>query len=416
MNTNSNRFYENKIIILFFLTWGFLFVDRLAIAFIFPVIVPDLNLTNTQVGLISTVFSIAWALSAILFGGIADKFGNLKKWLLLSGFLTAIFGGLCSLAYSFETLIFLRILVGAAEGPFAAFVMASLGKSVNAERLGIAVGIVNSGVSVIAMTLGPIFITQLVGMTSWQGTFLVAAIPGFLLMLLVWKMFKPVPDAVKETTDSEGRTVPKKNMYAELLSYKNFRICCILGVTHMAAYFVLQTFSAIYWTTMAGISVQASGFLISAAGLVGIVQAIALPKISDIVGRKPVLIITYALAITCPLCMYIFPGTVLTMVVYVAFSLLAGALGVFWMNMIPMETLPPYLTASGISIPMALGELIGGAGGTVFAGIIADKFGLAPMMLIAVAGLLVSLLLAAMLTETAPRALAKKRNSSVASD
>ena len=40
MVTHSKK-YENGIILLFFLTWGFLFIDRLAISFIFPVIVPD---------------------------------------------------------------------------------------------------------------------------------------------------------------------------------------------------------------------------------------------------------------------------------------------------------------------------------------------------------------------------------------
>ena len=65
--------YENKIIVLFFLTWGFLFIDRLAISFIFPVIVPDLGLSNAQVGTINMSFTIMWGVSAIVVSAFAGK-------------------------------------------------------------------------------------------------------------------------------------------------------------------------------------------------------------------------------------------------------------------------------------------------------------------------------------------------------
>ena len=78
--------YQNGITALFFLTWGFMFIDRLAISFIFPVIVPELELTNGQVGTVNMSFTIMWGVSAIVVCAIADKVGNLKMWLLVSGF------------------------------------------------------------------------------------------------------------------------------------------------------------------------------------------------------------------------------------------------------------------------------------------------------------------------------------------
>ena len=98
MDTKQQTWYENKLIALFFLTWGFLFIDRLAISFIFPVIVPDLGITNGQVGTINMAFTIMWGVSAIVVSAIADKLGNLKRWLVVCGFLTAIFGGCCGQA------------------------------------------------------------------------------------------------------------------------------------------------------------------------------------------------------------------------------------------------------------------------------------------------------------------------------
>jgi len=403
------RAYENGIVVLFFLTWGFLFIDRLAISFIFPVIVPDLGINNAQVGTINMSFTIAWGVSAIIISSIADKVGNLKKWLIISGLLTAILGGCCALAQSYVSLLLLRALVGVAEGPFSTFIMAALGKTVSGERLGVSVGIVNAGVSVIACTLGPILLTQLVEVTSWQMAFLVAATPGFIMMICMTIFVKPIPDAErKEVKDNEGNILKRKNAFAELWSYRNFKMCFFLAMTHMSGYYIIQIYAALYWTGIAGISVQTSGMLQSAAGVMGIIWSVLLPKLSDNFGRRKLLMISYIAAILCPLTMFCFPGAHLAMVCYVICSPIPGAIGIFWINIIPMESLPAHLTSTGISIPMAMGEFIGGALITTIAGAIADAFGLTNMMLLVIAGYAISFILVLPIIETAPKVLVKK--------
>lgn len=401
--------YENKLVALFFLTWGFLFIDRLAISFIFPVIVPDLGLSNAQVGTINMSFTIMWGVSAIVVSAFADKMGNLKRWLLISGFLTAIFGGCCAFAHSYVALLLLRALVGVAEGPFSTFIMAALGKSVRGERLGVSVGIVNAGVAVVAATLGPILLTQLVAVTTWQMAFVVAAAPGFILMIIVALFVKPIPDAEKVETGTE---VDKKNMFAELWSYRNFKVCFFLAMTHMSGYYIIQIYASLYWTEIAKISVQTAGFLMSAGGFVGIILCILLPKLSDNFGRKKVLLISYVFSFLCPLFMFIMPGSKLAMLIYVICSPIPGAIGIFWINLIPMESLPAHLTSTGISIPMSMGEFIGGALITTIAGFIADAFGLANMMILVMAGYALSFLLVLAVLETAPKVLARQGKKS----
>lgn len=411
MVTHSKK-YENGIILLFFLTWGFLFIDRLAISFIFPVIVPDLGLTNGQVGTINMSFTIMWGISAIAVSAIADKVGNLKRWLVVCGFLTAIFGGCCALAQSYVSLLLLRALVGIAEGPFSTFIMAALGKSVRGERLGLSVGIVNCGVSVIAATLGPICLTQLVAVTSWQVAFLIAAAPGFILMICVAAFVKPIPDEKKEDVvaadDGSDNNLSRKSMFGELWSYRNFRVCFFLAMTHMSGYYIIQIYASLYWTEIAKISVQTAGLLISISGFISIFWAIFLPKLSDIFGRKSILAISYIVALLTPLTMWLMPGTTFAMVCYAAFAGIPGAIGIFWINLIPMESLPPYLTSTGISIPMSMGEFIGGALITTIAGFVADAVGLSNMMILAACGYALSLLLALRVIECAPRVLERR--------
>jgi len=405
----NNRVYENKMIILFFLTWGFLFIDRLSITFILPVITQDLQINNAQVGILNLAFTVAWGASAIVVSSIADKKGNLKRWLLLSGFLTSIFGAACALATSFETLIVFRILVGIAEGPFSTFIMAMLGKSVSENRLGLSVGIVNTGVAVIAAAMAPILLTQLVAVTTWQMVFFVGALPGLIFMIVVTVFVKPVPDTKREdVTKDDGSPLDKKNMFAELWSYRNFRICFFLAMVHMAGYYIIQIFATLYWVNIAGLTVQTAGMLMSGAGLVGIFTCIFLPKLSDIYGRRPVMMAGYILSVLPSLFMFLLPGSTVSMVIFVLCASIPGALGIFWINLIPIETLPKYLTATGISVPMAMGEFIGGALITAIAGVIADMYGLPTMMIIAACGMVASFLLSIFVIETAPRALERK--------
>ncbi len=74
--------YENGLVLLLGMTFGFAYFDRTALNFLTPFIVPDLALSNTQVGLLSSGLSITWALSAYVIGRWSDAAGVRKPFLL----------------------------------------------------------------------------------------------------------------------------------------------------------------------------------------------------------------------------------------------------------------------------------------------------------------------------------------------
>lgn len=53
--------YYQKITLLFFLTWGFVAIQRIVIAIIMPAIQSNLKLSYTQVGAIISVTGFTWA-------------------------------------------------------------------------------------------------------------------------------------------------------------------------------------------------------------------------------------------------------------------------------------------------------------------------------------------------------------------
>ena len=62
--------YENALVFILALTWGFVFFDRQAINALSPFIVKALSLSNTQLGVLSSGLSGTWALSAYLIGPV----------------------------------------------------------------------------------------------------------------------------------------------------------------------------------------------------------------------------------------------------------------------------------------------------------------------------------------------------------
>ncbi len=194
-NTNS-RFYEYRIVALVFFAWGFIFLDRQALSFIVPALVEELKLTNGQIGQINMWQTIGYALAGPLIGIISDKTGIRKPLLIAAIFATTIFSALSALANSYSSLLILRFLVGASEGPIFPLAMTMVAAVSTKGRFGLNAGIVNAGVGIIAMTLGPILVTQLVALTNWHWAFVLISVPSLILGILIWMFTSEVKPSV----------------------------------------------------------------------------------------------------------------------------------------------------------------------------------------------------------------------------
>src|SRR6516165_10420172 len=74
--------YQVSLVGLLCANFGILFFDRNALNFVMPFVKPDLRLSNGQVGLLASAFSLTWAIAGWLVGGISDRTG-LRKAILV---------------------------------------------------------------------------------------------------------------------------------------------------------------------------------------------------------------------------------------------------------------------------------------------------------------------------------------------
>jgi len=398
--------YEATTVVLFFLTWGFVFLDRLSISFLLPVIQPLLGITNTQIGLLGFVTTAAYALSAIFFGAVSDKSGLRKRWLIIFTLITAVATGLCALATTFSSLLILRLIVGIGEGPLFALMMSILVHSSGENKFGRNSGIVNVGVGLIAVTLGPLLVTQLVAVMSWQMTFLMASLPSFVMVGLIAKFIKEIH--VKPASDFGNPELQKSNNFGKLLKSRNIPVCILISIFSMAGFWTLALYSSVYLVNVAGLTVQQMGFAASLMGILYMVYSFLAPKLSDNFGRKPALIIFYFLCMLAPLAMFGFPGTMFAVVAYVIFGGVPGAMTPIFAVLIPMETVEDSLRATAQGTVNGVGELIGGSCFPIAVGKVADLHGLAATMGLGAVFLGIDFVLSFFVKESNPYVLAKK--------
>jgi MFS family permease len=395
--TGTNRGYEYKLLAIFFITWGIVFMDRLAMSFLAPIVMPKLHLNNVDIGWIGFATAFFFAISSILFGFVSDRLGYRKKILLPFLLGTAIFSAAGVMVQSFPQLLLVRALVGFCEGPVSPLIYSML-FSVNKESFGRNCGILNSSVGTIGTTIGPVFITQLAAAYSWQMTFLLSSLPTFVMFLAVFFFVKEI-HVEKETVQDGTKSVG----FIDLFKYRNVLICLVMCVLGLSGYWTMMLFASVYLVNVSHFDLQSMGWVTSAMGILYIIYCIFVPKLADNFGRKPVMFAGLVFSIIAPLFMYLFPGALISVYTYIFFFGFTAAVVPIYMTMVPMESVPVTLVATVGALVQGTGDLLGAAVWPVIAGKIADAAGLPFMMLAASLLLAVTAVLTLALKETRPR-------------
>ncbi len=194
-----------------------------------------------------------------------------------------------------------------------------------------------------------------------------------------------------------------------LLKIRNIRISIALATLNMTSYASLLGFGPLYLVNVAGMSNAQMGTAITGVGVVGVVCAFVGPMLSDRIGRKPVLIASYAISSVGAVVMALAAGS-LPLVFTGALLVGAGGAGVgaLIMAIIPGEAAPLHLKGTAMGFTAALGEVLGAGLMPIPIGEAADRVGLGilPWVLLAV-GVLFCLLTFA-LEESAPNVVARR--------
>lgn len=284
--------YTSSVVILSFSAM----VENLAYALpisYFPNYVQLLGASVAYIGLFTAAFTAANATLSQRFGNLSDRIG--RKKLIQAGLLADVFlGTLTGLIWNWAPLLVVRILNGVATAAVAAPSEASLVDQVPKSRRGEALGFYLT-MSMVGYNMGPVFggaiqflFNNVFGLSlewSYRIPFFVDSLLAFMALLLVWR-------GVEETRgrDSQKRV---KLQEGEAVLTKKFRFSLrILYISQLAIGFAVGFIipvSVLYFGDIFGATSLQIGIILSAAGFVGLTCNLYAGKLSDRVGRKPII-------------------------------------------------------------------------------------------------------------------------------
>jgi len=386
--------YEFTVLWWFFLIWGLVFLDRLVMPYTAPVVMADLNITEVQYGLINTFTTGAYAISAIFLTGVLEATGKRKKWLILLCLGAGAFACLGAATQDVWQLLITRALVGLCEGPIAPLIYALLVRESSNARLAVNVGIVNMGVSVIAVAIGPMLVTQIASATNWRYSFLIAGVISIIaaMLMIIFIREKPfIPEGVKESLIATFR---------KLFQYRNVSLSFVIGILTMTYYWTLMLYATRFFVEVVGNELVNAGFIISIMGFSGIAMNIIVPKVSDLLGRRPAIVMWYLVAAILPFVMYGAPMSMVAVVMYATMGYVAGSIFPLFQAVIPGETLPNYLVGTASGLIVGISEILGGSAWPALAGFVAESHGIPTVIFVAGFAAIAAAILSIFLKET----------------
>jgi MFS family permease len=203
---NGSLRYAWYVVAVLMFAYTVAFIDRQILSLLVQPIKQDLGVTDTQIGLLSGfAFAIFYTVLGIPIARLADSWN--RKYLISMGVLVwSLMTAVCGLAQSYRMLFLARIGVGVGEATIspAAYSMIAdyfprdqLSRAISVYVVGLYLG---AGIAVLAGSLvvkfasdaGIVSVPFIGDVRPWQLTFFVVALPGLLVLLLLWTVREPL--------------------------------------------------------------------------------------------------------------------------------------------------------------------------------------------------------------------------------
>ena len=269
---------------------------QLALPPLFPILKDDLSVSYAALGLLSTVFFIASAVTQPAMGFLVDRIGA-RPVLIIGITLLGLSYLMMGLLPTYPAFIVLAAIGGVGNSVFHPADYSILTASVSERRLGRAYSVHTVGGNV-GWTLAPIVMIALAAVIGWQGALISIGIAGLALgAFLTWRgsLLRDESDAHRRSEgggDSGSRTTGFAFLFnASILASFIFFMFLAMGQ------FGIQSFSVTALNTVYGVDLALAGSALTtylAAGAIGtIVGGVAADRVRD-----PGMIVAVTFAIT----------------------------------------------------------------------------------------------------------------------
>jgi len=294
-NNAANPFLGPGRILAVCIARVFLFATFMTVAAVIPLIMADWDLTAAAAGAIVSSFTIGYALSLFGFAWMADHYGA-KRMVTLS----AVAAAATSLAFGFAardwaTAMILYGAIGLAQGGVYTPLVMVFADEAGAAGRGKAMGWLIASTSLgYAASLGVAALGIALG--GWRLAFVLSGLLPVVGALLLVASLRPLPNRVHaRPLDTRAVDELAGNRESRLLIGGYVALSWeLLGMWAWSPAFLAAAF-AIKGVDVAGASVSGA-YLSGILHLFGAVAAFTMGRLSDLAGRRPVLVVVAGLA------------------------------------------------------------------------------------------------------------------------
>jgi predicted MFS family arabinose efflux permease len=283
---NGRRSQEFKAVAVMALGFGLVGIDRFLIATMYPVIAHDLHLSYGDIGVITGALAIAWGASALFTGNLSDRMGR-RVVLFGSMVVFALLIGASGLAAGLGGLVVVRIAMGLADGAYTPTSIAATIEASAPRRHGLNIGIQQMMLPLCGLGIAPLLVAGLLRLINWRWVFLIFVIPGLLLAYAVWRV---IPG---QAPDRPPHTAARSSFkdWRAVLAYRNVLLGGALMLCWLTCLITTSAFLPNYFIDYLKLPFARMSGVMSAIGLGSTVGTLALPWLSDFIGRKPVMVL-----------------------------------------------------------------------------------------------------------------------------
>lgn len=294
ISTTFSGYQKFVVALLAFLQFTVI-LDFMILSPLGAILMPALNITPSQFGLVVSAYAFSAGLSGLLAAGFADRYDRKK---LLMFFYTGFVIGtlLCGIAPTYEFLLGARIFTGLFGGVIGSIVFAITTDLFPFEMRGRVMGILQTSFSasqILGLPLGLFLASH----GDWHSPFLLIVAVAILAGIFIWVYLKPINAHLTIQSNKN----PFRHLVATV-STPRYLQAFGTGALLATGGFMMMPFGSAFSVNNLGIGVDELPLLYMVTGLFTIVMGPMVGKASDSWGKFPVfvagsLIATVAIAV-----------------------------------------------------------------------------------------------------------------------
>jgi predicted MFS family arabinose efflux permease len=278
--------YRQYVLGVLVVVYVFNLIDRQILSMLLEPIKRDLQLSDTQLGLLSGIaFAVFYTTFGIPIARYADKHSRVRviSWSLAAwSLMTAI----CGLAQNFWQLMLGRIGVAIGEAGASPPSHSLISDYFAPEKRATALGIYSLGVP-IGVMIGFLAGGWLVHFFDWRTAFIVVGLPGVLMAVIVSLTVKEPPRGLSEGVQSVQEQAPIKEAFLYFWSRPSFRHLTLAAGLHAFASYGLLTWLPAFLVRSHQMGMAEIGtYLAMVSGIIGGIGTFAGGYICDRFGQN----------------------------------------------------------------------------------------------------------------------------------